>query len=694
MDAKAALDATSTEESLSALSTQLVSLGYLSRPLDLSTLFLAPALPSQPSAKALKRHHDLLVLQARAREQIAKCLWGMLDQRQSEREVMEGLLAGEAKAADDADREHKARERAEREREGIARDLEAERAKTKELEVKLKAEQERHRHAREELGKTKNALQFVKTQATHDLKRRETEVQSLHQRLQKLTSAPSSSDSAYTRFATLNSPSASSPNASPLSATFGGVNAGRASRPGGRTPTPTSTSNQARHGSPSSAVLEAELDLVRTSLDECLSARAALEGECADLRAFVGEVGEWAEGMLEVPELVAVRKDGEEGEEMRGVLHGEGDESYLVPTPHLALPVGALTSPLHRKLYAIRLGLLSLSSASSSALSALREELEHEIERLHEEVEEEQKRREEVEGERDDARDQVNAGEKVVKEWAERAEKEAQRAKQDESDDDLPPEIEASLALDKQKRLARKAAKHAPLSSASTAAPAPSTVAAAARPSIPSAHVSAFLSELGLDTPGLPSSSSSDAPREKAPLKADKVSITSARERDLAQSQRDRDRDREGKRERVRPSIARPAAAGRERERDGEAEREADKGKARDEREGAMLPPPNPVRRTSSSSRTAAPPTRKVAVTVSAPTPPPQKAASAVQDILALADSPPTASEPLVSSRVLGSSRAVNSAPPTSSAAADNEDRVRAKRAALLAAARSSRAAT
>ncbi|KPV75176.1 uncharacterized protein RHOBADRAFT_43663 [Rhodotorula graminis WP1] len=674
MDAKAALDATSTEESLSALSTQLVSLGYLSRPLDLSTLFLAPALPSQPSAKALKRHHDLLVLQARAREQIAKCLWGMLDQRQSEREVMEGLLAGEAKAADDADREHKARERAEREREGIARDLEAERAKTKELEVKLKAEQERHRHAREELGKTKNALQFVKTQATHDLKRRETEVQSLHQRLQKLTSAPSSSDSAYTRFATLNSPSASSPNASPLSATFGGVNAGRASRPGGRTPTPTSTSNQARHGSPSSAVLEAELDLVRTSLDECLSARAALEGECADLRAFVGEVGEWAEGMLEVPELVA---------------------SYLVPTPHLALPVGALTSPLHRKLYAIRLGLLSLSSASSSALSALREELEHEIERLHEEVEEEQKRREEVEGERDDARDQVNAGEKVVKEWAERAEKEAQRAKQDESDDDLPPEIEASLALDKQKRLARKAAKHAPLSSASTAAPAPSTVAAAARPSIPSAHVSAFLSELGLDTPGLPSSSSSsDAPREKAPLKADKVSITSARERDLAQSQRDRDRDREGKRERVRPSIARPAAAGRERERDGEAEREADKGKARDEREGAMLPPPNPVRRTSSSSRTAAPPTRKVAVTVSAPTPPPQKAASAVQDILALADSPPTVSEPLVSSRVLGSSRAVNSAPPTSSAAADNEDRVRAKRAALLAAARSSRAAT
>lgn len=109
-------------------------------------------------------------------------------------------------------------------------------------------------------------------------------------------------------------------------------------------------------------------------------------------------------------------------------------QSYLVPTPHLALPVSALTAPLHRKLYAIRLGLLSLSSSSSSALGALREELEHEIERLHEEVEEEQRRREEVEGERDDARQRVEAGEKVVKEWAERAEREAQKANGDESE--------------------------------------------------------------------------------------------------------------------------------------------------------------------------------------------------------------------------------------------------------------------
>lgn len=131
MAASTLIDGTSTEDSLSALSSQLVSLGYLSRPLDLSTLFLSPAIPNNPSAKALKKYHDLLILQARAREQIAKCLWGMLEQRQSERGVIEGLLAGEARAQEEVERERKARERAEREREAMGRELEAEKAKAR-----------------------------------------------------------------------------------------------------------------------------------------------------------------------------------------------------------------------------------------------------------------------------------------------------------------------------------------------------------------------------------------------------------------------------------------------------------------------------------------------------------------------------------------------------------------------------------
>lgn len=35
----------------------------------------------------------------------------------------------------------------------------------REAEQKLRAEQDRHRHTRDELAKSKNALQFVKTQA-------------------------------------------------------------------------------------------------------------------------------------------------------------------------------------------------------------------------------------------------------------------------------------------------------------------------------------------------------------------------------------------------------------------------------------------------------------------------------------------------------------------------------------------------
>lgn len=281
-------------------------------------------------------------------------------------------------------------------------------------------------------------------------------MQGLHQRLQKLTTAPStSSDSAFTRFVVLNATASSPSSSSPLSATFNGAAGDRTSRLGGRSPPPSSVVA----GATSTAALEAELDLLHSSLLEHVQARTELEGEVGELRAFVGEVGEWAEGVLEVPELVGVRKDADEGEEMRGVLQAEGDEvrlgsrnarataaeaehllhpldaqSYLIPAPHLALPVSALAAPLHRKLYAIRLGLLSLTSSSSAALSSLREELETEIERLHEEVEEEQRTREEVEREREEARRKCEEGERLVREWAERAEKEGKRKGADESE--------------------------------------------------------------------------------------------------------------------------------------------------------------------------------------------------------------------------------------------------------------------
>ena len=161
----------------------------------------------------------------------------------------------------------------------------------------------------------------------HDQKRRESEVQSLHQRLQKLTTAPASStssESAFTRFTILNG---TSPTSSPVTATITAVTqTGRsASRTASRVPTTHTAVPSAAAAASATALDAAELELVRTTLDERISACSHLERENRQLRTFVGEVGEWAEGVLEIEELASVRKDREEGGEMREVLN-DGDE--------------------------------------------------------------------------------------------------------------------------------------------------------------------------------------------------------------------------------------------------------------------------------------------------------------------------------------------------------------------------------
>ncbi|GAA5849738.1 hypothetical protein JCM8547_000549 [Rhodosporidiobolus lusitaniae] len=492
----------SAEESLSALSTQLLSHGYLTRPLDLSTLFLAPSLPSSSSSKALKKHHDTLILQARARDQLAKCLWGMLEKRGEEREVLEGMLAREARAQGEGERERTMRERAEREAEGVRRELEAERARAREAETKLKIEQERHRHAKDELAKMRSALQFVKTQSLYDQKRREAKVTALHARLQKLTT---SSESSFTRFVVLN-PSASSTtsSSSPFSATFGGRTS-HLSSGHNRSSTPSSSSPAT---TAQISALTAELDLVQAELDECTSVRTHLEGENRALREFVGDVGEWAEGVCEMEEFGKMREAEEGGEEVREVLDGgEGDESYLIPTPHLSLPVPTLVTPLHRKLYGIRLALSTLSSSSASRLSSARAELNAEIDELREQLEHADKAREEAEKELGEMEERVQGADRLVREFAERqgeGRRETMTRGGESDDDSLPAELASQLAAQKvSKRGAISASSSRPVPPPSAAAPPAAT--AGPRPSEPpSAGVAAFLSELGLDTPAAP----------------------------------------------------------------------------------------------------------------------------------------------------------------------------------------------
>ncbi|GAA5887502.1 hypothetical protein JCM3774_006435, partial [Rhodotorula dairenensis] len=530
----------------------------------------------------------------------------------------------------------------------------------------------------------------------HDQKRRESEVQSLHQRLQKLTTAPASSsgtESAFTRFTILNGAMSSPAASSPVTATFTATQTGRSSRVASRVPV-----NVGVTAAPTSAV-EAELELVRSTLDERISTCSHLERENLELRTFVGDVGEWADGVLEIDELATVRKDREEGGEMRGVLNHDGDESYLVPAPHLALPVAALTSPLHRKLYAIRLGLSSLSEQSAATLALVRDELEGEIERLNEEVEEEVLRREGVEKEREVALEAVRQGEMLVEEWAHKAQVERRRrlTGSPASDDDIPAPEDT---VDERRRV-RAASAHDP------------PTARAARPSAPSAHVADFLADLGLDTPS--AAEKEKAPSKSAAAKPDATSVSSrGDERPRSRGAGARDERRTESRRQRGPTAQIPK-----------------------EQEGDMLPPPAPRAKSSSSSSSssargpvsastslasttsgsstedsegparrererAAPPANHEADLAAGPS-------STLQGILALADSPPVSSEPLISTAAASarattsssrslmepravlapSTRRVNAAAAEDQLTEDIGDRVAAKKQALLARARS-----
>ncbi|GAA5928069.1 hypothetical protein JCM1841_005897 [Sporobolomyces salmonicolor] len=645
------LDATlSTEESLSALSSSLLSHGYLTRPLSLSTLFLPPTLPSNPSSKAVKQHQDTLILQARARDQLARCLWGMLERGVEAREALEEAVAREGRQAMERERERKLRERAEREREALAREMEGERARAKEAEIKLKTEQERHRHARDELAKAKHALQFVKVQALHDQKRRESEVAALHARLQKLTS-----DSPQTRFVVLNSPL--SPSSSSASAASPPAPFSRSRLPGStRSPTPSSSSSS------SDPALLAESELLRAALSELDETRVYLQSENAELRRFVGDVGEWIEGVLGLEGLLEVDGSdedgtGEEAREAREMLlrgrgRDGGDESFLIPTPFLSLPVPALTSPLHTKLYAIRLAVASLSSAATRKVERVRDELEGRLEMEREKGEEERRAREQAEAELAEAQELIQHGQRLVEDFASGSAGGGagpRRSAGDESDDQIPREIALALAAAKQAKAAKKVAKLAGSSSASSVLPssAPSSSSASAHalnlatsnvPRLsepPSKAVADFLGSLGLDTP---------VAGEREPLRREeskKVVIDNG----------EKQREREEKAFASAPPPA-PAAA------------------AAAKQSIARRPPSLPSSASSASSdssATAAAAPARARVSQPHPKPKPKPASSALADILALTDSPPPGSskEPLVASEqerqgVLGRSRVAN----------------------------------
>lgn len=73
---------------LASLSAQLVSLNYLTRPLDLAPVF-APSLPSSSSSSGAQQQQ--LASDARVREQFLRCVWAMLAARNQASEALESV---------------------------------------------------------------------------------------------------------------------------------------------------------------------------------------------------------------------------------------------------------------------------------------------------------------------------------------------------------------------------------------------------------------------------------------------------------------------------------------------------------------------------------------------------------------------------------------------------------------------------
>ncbi|GAA6025337.1 hypothetical protein JCM11491_000684 [Sporobolomyces phaffii] len=613
------------DDPFQALSTQLVSHGYLSRPLLLSSL-LGPAAPA--STSSLKKQQDALLVRARAQDQLTKLLWSLLERNDEARQELKHSVEREGRAVVEWEREKTLNERLEKDKDTIARELEKERAKTKELETRFKAEVEKHKFVREELTKSRNALQFIKTQSLHDQKKREQEVNSLHLRLSKLTSSASDSS----RIQILNASSlasnlASSPSSS-ASPTFGHTFA-RSTAAVRRTPPSSAPANE------TAALLSAELDLVKSSLHELESTRRHLDAENVELRGFLGELGDWVERLLEEeraldistsdPEMDSVDPDRAEADRLMERLRIEelgADQCYTPPSPHLSLPASSLVPRLHTKLYILRLTLLSSLRSVETRISASRarnqEALEAEIELRDEALE----RVERIGRELQDKDIELEQGRLLLEQFRLGVTKGNKGTRGDDSGDDdvLPEEVVQSLEERKKQRLLKKAATGSTkLSSAEIEKPL--TSAAAARPSIPSQSVQDFLGSLGLDTPAATSGGSKESLKSTGLVAARRSSTN-----DCAR------KSTEG------PSGAFAGA----RKRTSAAS------------EGSRRPSAVPNSTSSSSPSEPSSSSTVARTTTSAPAAKPGPSSSAIESILSLALSPPPSSEsqPLVSSRL------------------------------------------
>ncbi|KDE04526.1 hypothetical protein, variant [Microbotryum lychnidis-dioicae p1A1 Lamole] len=491
MDEPTTMDAAS----LSHLSSQLQSLGFLSRPLDVASLFSAAA-ATPTTAKggthddpaSILAHQATMQQQYRAREQVLRCLWSLLTARNDAAEGLEAVSARERVLAYEVERTKAMLKREREAREASERDKQNEKAKAQSATAAFTTEQTRHRHAREELVRARSALQLVRTQAQLDQKRRDATVSTMMARLQRLTADP-----AQTKFVIANAKLANV-NSVVASAVAGG--------PSGR------MASSARSAPPSSRVEDRSSEEVvywQSALEDCESERSRLALENEKLRELVGEVAEWAELMLDT--------DTVNNKEAREI--GEGfaaDISLSVPSPHLALTVAELATPLHNKLYQIRCGVAALVAGVEDRLEAARTELANQLEREHAELQEAKKVQVDVEHELAAAREAIAQSDKLMQDFAARQLSSA-----------AGPVVELKDAVEEETAPVVVSPPRRTAVSQAEPAPRPSIATADRFEAQRAQDVATFLSDLGLDSPAptgapLESLAAKVAKLQRAPL--------------------------------------------------------------------------------------------------------------------------------------------------------------------------------
>lgn len=171
--------------------------------------------------------------------------------------------------------------REERERKRIEREFEGEKARCKEAKLELERDVDAHKRTKDELNKTKLALQLVKTQAAQEGRRKETEFVALQARFLKLSSGGGgdgglSSNGSHTTV--LNIFAATQPSS------FGSTFNNNRSRPAAQ-PTQTAVTGP---------------DFLEEALKTCDEERGRLERENLEMRETLGEVDEWCENVSEM----------------------------------------------------------------------------------------------------------------------------------------------------------------------------------------------------------------------------------------------------------------------------------------------------------------------------------------------------------------------------------------------------------